>query len=72
MQLYFLPDHLLVYQDRKYGAVSYSALTAADEPTQFIEADGVPGDAEVVGQTCALSIETAGLIDDSTTTAGYR
>jgi len=47
-------------------------LTAADEPTQFIEADGVPGDAEVVGQTCALSIETAGLIDDSTTTAGYR
>jgi hypothetical protein len=42
---------LLVYQDRKYGAVSYSALTAADEPTQFIEADGVPGDAEVVGQT---------------------
>lgn len=49
--LYFFPDRLLVFEKNKVGAVSYSDLDVEVSATQFIESDGVPEDAEVVGRT---------------------
>jgi hypothetical protein len=49
--LYFFPDRLLVYAPEGVGAVAYDALDLATEREKFIESDGVPGDAQVVGST---------------------
>jgi hypothetical protein len=49
--LYFFPDRLLVYQGSQIGAVPYPELNANSFPTRFVESDGVPGDARVVGTT---------------------
>lgn len=49
--LYFLPDHLLVYDGPTIGAVSYSSVDIAVARQRFIEDGGVPGDATVVDYT---------------------
>jgi hypothetical protein len=49
--LYFLPDHLLVYDGPTIGAVSYSSVDLAVSRQRFIEDGGVPGDATVVDYT---------------------
>ncbi len=49
--LYFFPDRVLVYQGRVIGAVSYETLSVRLEQTRFVEADGVPSDAQIVDQT---------------------
>ena len=49
--LYFLPDHLLVYDGASIGAVSYRSVDVAVVRQRFIETDGVPGDAAVVDYT---------------------
>ncbi len=49
--LYFFPDRVLVYDVNGVGAVNYSSLQVAVNPTRFIEEDGVPRDAEVVDRT---------------------
>ncbi|MEA2238215.1 MAG: hypothetical protein QOC81_2939 [Thermoanaerobaculia bacterium] len=49
--LYFLPDHLLVYDGPAIGAVSYSSIDLAVARQRFIEDGGVPGDATVVDYT---------------------
>lgn len=49
--LYFFPDRVLVYDVNGVGAVNYSSLQIAVNPTRFIEEDGVPRDAEVVDRT---------------------
>lgn len=46
-----MPDRLLVYQDGRYGAVAYEALTVACAPTRFIEHEALPQDAQVIGTT---------------------
>lgn len=50
-QLFFFPDHLLVYQQGRYGAVDYRTLQVTAQPTSFIESGSVPRDAEVVRHT---------------------
>jgi hypothetical protein len=49
--LYFLPDHLLVYDGPNIGAVSYRSVDLAVVPQRFIEEGSVPGDAAVVDYT---------------------
>lgn len=51
MQLFFLPDQVLILQHRRYGAVSYDALQVHASPTRFIEDEGVPNDSNVVDRT---------------------
>jgi hypothetical protein len=51
MQLFFLPDQILVFQGGKYSAVSYGALQAHASPTRFIEDANVPSDSAIVGRT---------------------
>src|SRR5712664_2001730 len=49
--LAFMPDRVLVFESAGVGAVAYDALKAEAGETQFIEEQGVPSDANVVGQT---------------------
>jgi hypothetical protein len=49
--LYFLPDHLLVYDGSSIGAVSYRSVDLAVARQRFIEEGGVPADATVVDYT---------------------
>lgn len=49
--LYFFPDRVLAFGNGQFGALAYSDLEAAGGQTRFIETDGVPNDATVVGQT---------------------
>jgi len=49
--LYFLPDHLLVYDGVNIGAVSYRSVDFTVVPQRFIEDGGLPADATVVDYT---------------------
>jgi hypothetical protein len=49
--IYFLPDIVLVTEGNRAGAVSYEQLVILWSNTVFLEDDGVPTDAQVVGQT---------------------
>jgi hypothetical protein len=49
--LYLFPDRILVYDSKGIGAVSYSSLRLTQNPTKFLERDGVPFDAQVVGRS---------------------
>jgi hypothetical protein len=51
LTLYFFPDRVLVYQGRRVGAISYGNLNCNGIETSFVESEGVPADAEVVGRT---------------------
>jgi len=50
-QLFFLPDQMLIYQNRKYGAISYTSLSVSVSPIRFIEEDGVPSDSNIIDST---------------------
>ena len=49
--LYFLPDHVLVYDGASIGAVGYASLDVAAVQQRFIESESLPGDATVVDWT---------------------
>lgn len=49
--LAFMPDRLLVFDTNAVGAVSYAALTLDVTESEFVEDEGVPRDAVVVGKT---------------------
>lgn len=49
--LIFLPDMLLIKQGKTFGALTYHDLSCRLSSTAFIEEDGVPRDAVVIGQT---------------------
>lgn len=49
--LYFLPDVVLVLDGNKFGAVGYDKLSVRWEESRHIEAESVPSDARIVGQT---------------------
>lgn len=49
--LYFLPDHLLVYDGAQIGAVRYGSVDVAAGRQRFIEDGAVPADATVVDYT---------------------
>jgi uncharacterized protein DUF4236/DnaJ-like protein len=51
IQLYFLPDQILVFQNGKYGAVTYAHLKVSGGPTRFIEDGNIPRDAQIVDST---------------------
>lgn len=50
-RLYFLPDRLLIYEGNEIGAVQYASVNCTVRPSTFVESEGVPGDAEVIGRT---------------------
>ena len=50
-RLYFLPDRILVWDTNGVGAVGFEQLDVGFGEQQFIEGDGVPSDARVVGKT---------------------
>lgn len=49
--LHFFPDRVLVYDREGVGAVGYNQLFVNVGDSRFIESEGVPGDAIVVGRT---------------------
>lgn len=49
--LHFFPDRVLVVEPAAVGAVPYEQLRISPSDTRFIENDGVPSDAKVVGRT---------------------
>ncbi|MDO9545481.1 MAG: DUF4236 domain-containing protein [Pelolinea sp.] len=49
--LYFFPDCLFVYQDKQFGAVSYSDLKVELGNKRFIENESLPTDAKTVDTT---------------------
>jgi hypothetical protein len=49
--LHFFPDRLLVFDRAGIGAVPYRDLQITVGTSRFIEGEGVPGDAQVVGRT---------------------
>ncbi len=49
--LYFLPDTVLILDGSKAGALSYDQVEVQWATTIFIESQGVPSDAKVVGTT---------------------
>ncbi len=59
-QLVFLPDRLLVFEGKQVGAVSYDALQIDVSVSRFVEREGVPSDARVVGQTWKYVNKTGG------------
>lgn len=58
--LYFFPDRALVYQGAEIGAVSYADLGCTCCTTRFVEAEGVPSDARVVGTNWRYSNKGGG------------
>ncbi len=50
-QLFFLPDQVFVFQNGKYGALSYGSLKIDEMPARFIEDEAVPSDSRVVDTT---------------------
>ena len=49
--VYFLPDVVLVIEGSQAGALAYDQFDLSWKPVIFIEEDGVPSDAKVVGHT---------------------
>jgi hypothetical protein len=49
--LHFFPDRLLVIDDNGAGAIDYANLQLDTRQSQFIEREGVPADAQVIGRT---------------------
>ena len=50
-QFLFFPDRIYVLQSGRYGAIEYATLMVGTGQTNFIEEQGVPQDAHVVGTT---------------------
>ena len=49
--MHFFPDRVLVFDPDGVGAVGYNQLFVNVADSRFIESEGVPGDAIVVGRT---------------------
>ena len=49
--IYFLPDVALIHDASGFGSVGYHELRMAWQPSNFIETDDVPRDAEVIRET---------------------
>jgi hypothetical protein len=58
--LYLLPDRVLVVEGSAVGAVEYAELQTEAAVSTFIESDGVPADAEVIGHTWRYVNKTGG------------
>jgi len=51
--IYFMPDTLLVFDGKRFGAVGYEDLQLRWEPSRFIEEGKVPSDTTIVDYTWA-------------------
>ena len=51
LKLFFFPDQIFVFQDGKYGSVSYESLEVQASSTRFIEDGAVPKDSQIVDHT---------------------
>ena len=49
--MYFLPDTILVFDQRGVGAVGYDQIEAIAQERGFIESEAVPSDASILGST---------------------
>lgn len=49
--LWFFPDRILIRQNHKFAALSYSALTVEHGTASFVWSEFLPRDAQVVGHT---------------------
>lgn len=49
--LYFFPDRLLIQEGKKFGAIQYGDLEIGVTSSRFVETEGLPSDANVVGKT---------------------
>jgi len=58
--LHFFPDRVLVVEPAAVGAVQYEQLRISSSDTRFIENEGVPSDAKVVGRTWQYVNKTGG------------
>ncbi len=50
-QMLFLPDRLLVREQKRYASIQYDSLIAVHETTRFIEDGRVPTDTQVIDTT---------------------
>ena len=51
MDLFFLPDQIFAYQNRKYRSIPYNSLQVTMYPSRYIESEGVPGDSNIADYT---------------------
>ncbi len=51
LRLFFLPDQVFIYRDRRYTAISYNSFQVYTSPTRFIEDERVPRDSQIVDHT---------------------
>lgn len=51
IQLFFLPDQILVFQSGKYSAINYTSLNIRFSTTRYIEEEGVPHDSQIIDYT---------------------
>jgi Protein of unknown function (DUF4236)/DnaJ domain len=51
LKVFFFPDYLYIFENGKYGTVSYDSLTFIPDSGRFIETSGVPRDSDIVGHT---------------------
>ena len=51
LDLFFLPDQIFVYHNRKYRSIPYNSLQVTMYPSRYIESEGVPGDSNIVDHT---------------------
>lgn len=70
-QLVFLPDCILVHENRRFATVPYEQLVARYQPTRFIEEVTLPTDSRQVDTTWKFVNKSGGRIVDSTTTARF-
>ncbi|MBV8751313.1 MAG: hypothetical protein JO328_00450 [Hyphomicrobiales bacterium] len=50
-EIFFLPDGILVADTNEVAALNYRDFTLSVNQTRFVESDGVPRDATVIGET---------------------
>jgi hypothetical protein len=51
LQLFMFPDHVFVFQDKRYGVLSYQALSLDSSTSNFRETGPVPSDATITAYT---------------------
>ncbi|MDP1624177.1 MAG: DUF4236 domain-containing protein [bacterium] len=51
IQLFFLPDLILVFQSGKYSAINYTSLIVRFSTTRYIEEESVPSDSQIIDYT---------------------
>jgi len=59
-QLFFLPDAALIVTTDSVAALHYADLNISNHPTRFVEAESIPSDAKVVGETWRFVAKNGG------------